>query len=191
MPDRPLEDDIDGLDATRPPATLAAVSELMPLLYEELRRTARRERRRAGAGETYATTALVNELYVKMHRGSEDGQGFATRADFMAVSAIAMRRILLEQARSRMRLKRGNGQANVELDEDLLPAAGNDEQIIAVNDALQDLAKKSPRMASIVECRFFAGYSDRETAEALDLSERTVQREWALARAWLQRALGS
>lgn len=185
----PLDETPDFLDATHPQATLAAVSELMPLLYEELRRTARRERRRIGAGQTYATTALVNELYVKMHRSSDSGQGFATRADFLAVSAIAMRRILLEQARSRMRIKRGGGQADVELDEDLLPATVADEQLVAVNEALQDLAKQSPRMARIVECRFFAGYSDKETAEALGTSERTVQREWALARAWLQRAL--
>ena len=91
--------------------------------------------------------------------------------------------------RSRMRIKRGGGQADVELDEDLLPATVADEQLVAVNEALQDLAKQSPRMARIVECRFFAGYSDKETAEALGTSERTVQREWALARAWLQRAL--
>lgn len=176
----------DTLDARRAPDVLAAVSELMPLLYEELRRSARRERRRLSGGDTLATTALVSELYVRLARSP----GFSTRGHFLAVAAIAMRRILVERVRSQMRLKRGGDVQRVPLNEDHDLAIADDEQVLAVNDALQDLAQRSTRLAEVVECRFFAGYNEKETAEALGLSERTVQRDWATARAWLQRELG-
>jgi RNA polymerase sigma factor (TIGR02999 family) len=178
---------IDTLDAHRPPAVLEAVGELVPLLYEELRRTARRERRRLSGGDTLATTALLNELYLRLARTP----GFNTRGHFLAVAAIAMRRILVERVRAQLRLKRGGGLKRVPLAEADEVVVGSDAQVIAVNDALQALARRSPRLAEIVECRFFAGYNEHETAEALGISERTVQRDWATARAWLQRELGS
>ena len=176
----------DTLDTGRSPAVLEAVAELMPLLYEELRRSAHRERRRLSGGDTLATTALVSELYVRL----ASSPGFSTRGHFLAVAAIAMRRILVERVRAQTRLKRGGDQQRVPLSDEHDIAIPNADQVLAVNDALQDLAQHSPRLAEIVECRFFAGYSEQETAEALGLSERTVQRDWATARAWLQRELG-
>ena len=177
---------IDTLDTGRSPAVLEAVAELMPLLYEELRRSAHRERRRLSGGDTLATTALVSELYVRL----ASSPGFSTRGHFLAVAAIAMRRILVERVRAQTRLKRGGDQQRVPLSDEHDISIPNAEQVLAVNDALQDLAHHSPRLAEIVECRFFAGYSEQETAEALGISERTVQRDWATARAWLQRELG-
>jgi len=176
----------DTLDRQRSPAVLEAVGELMPLLYEELRRSAHRERRRLSGGDTLATTALVSELYVRL----ANSPGFSTRSHFLAVAAIAMRRILVERVRAQMRLKRGGDLQRVPLNDEHDVEIANEAQVLAVNDALQDLAQQSPRLAEIVECRFFAGYNERETAEALGLSERTVQRDWATARAWLKRELG-
>ena len=179
------QDKIDSLDATHAPGVLAAVNDLMPLLYEELQRTARRERRRFAVGDSLATTALVNEVYVRL-AGSP---GFNTRGHFLAVAAVAMRRILIEAIRSQMRIKRGGQFQRVDFEHALEVEIADDEKILAINDALQVLAARSPRMAQIVECRFFAGYSEAETAQALDISERTVQRDWATARAWLQRQI--
>lgn len=176
----------DVLDSLQTPEVLAAVDELMPLLYEELRATARRERRRISAGETLSTTALVSELYVRLSRS----KGFGTRGHFLAVAAIAMRRILIERLRAQLRIKRGSGAVHQSIEDESmeLPVA-DDTQVLMVHEALQQLALRSPRMAQVVECRYFAGYSDAETAEALEISERTVRRDWMTARAWLQREL--
>ena len=100
-----------------------------------------------------------------------------------------MRRILIESIRSQLRIKRGGEFQRVDFDHALEVEVADDQKILAINDALQQLAERSPRLAQIVECRFFAGYSERETAQALDISERTVQRDWATARAWLQRRM--
>lgn len=176
---------VDALDTRRDATVLQAVAELVPLLYQELRQSARRERRRLLGGETLATTALVNELYLRLARQP----GFSTRGHFLAVAAIAMRRILIERARAQTRQKRGGDLTRVPLDEADGVLVADGAHLLAVNEALQALAQRSPRLAEIVECRFFAGYSDPETAEALGISERTVQRDWATARAWLQREL--
>lgn len=176
---------IDSLDATHAPAVLAVVHDLIPLLYEELHRTARRERRKFAVGDSLATTMLVNEVYLRL----ADAPGFNTRGHFLAVAAVAMRRILIEAIRSQMRIKRGGEFQRVDFEHALEVEIADDEKILAINDALQLLAARSPRLAQIVECRFFAGYSEAETAQALDISERTVQRDWATARAWLQRQI--
>lgn len=174
---------LDTLDATHAPGILAAVHDLVPLLYDELHRTARRERRRFAVGDTMATTVLVNEVYMRL----VSSPGFGTRGHFLAVAAVAMRRILIESIRAQMRVKRGGEFQRVGFEHALDVEIADDEKILAINDALQALAERSPRLAQIVECRFFAGYSEKETAQALDISERTVQRDWATARAWLQR----
>lgn len=176
---------IDSLDATHAPAVLAVVHDLIPLLYEELHRTARRERRKFAVGDSLATTMLVNEVYLRL----ADSPGFNTRGHFLAVAAVAMRRILIEAIRSQMRIKRGGEFQRVDFEHALEVEIADDEKILAINDALQLLAARSPRLAQIVECRFFAGYSEAETAQALEISERTVQRDWATARAWLQRQI--
>lgn len=181
----PSADATDRLDATHAPEVLAAVHELVPLLYDELHRTARRERKRFAVGDTLATTVLVNEVYMRLASSS----GFGTRGHFLAVAAVAMRRILIESIRSQLRIKRGGEFQRVDFDHALEVEVADDQKILAINDALQQLAERSPRLAQIVECRFFAGYSERETAQALDISERTVQRDWATARAWLQRRM--
>ena len=173
----------DVLDATHSPEVLAAVHDLVPLLYEELHRTARRERRRFSVGDTLATTVLVNEVYMRL----ASSPGYGTRSHFLAVAAIAMRRILIEAIRAQLRVKRGGEFQRVDFEHALEVEIADDEKILAINDALQVLAERSPRLAQIVECRFFAGYSEKETAQALEISERTVQRDWATARAWLQR----
>lgn len=175
----------DTLDATRSPELLTAVHELVPLLYDELRRTARRERRRFAVGDTMATTVLVNEVYMRLAASP----GFGTRSHFLAVAAIAMRRTLIECIRAQLRLKRGGDLRRVPMEAAMDVEIADDERILAINDALQVLAQRSPRLAQVVECRFFAGYSEKETADALEISERSVQRDWATARAWLQREL--
>lgn len=175
----------DELDRTRDHRLLSAVDELMPVLYAELRRTARRERRRVSAGDTLATTALVNETYARLSGNA----GFEDRGHFLRVSAIAMRRILIERVRAQLTQKRGGDYARVPIEEAEEIQVEDDERIALVDEALQRLALQSTRLAEIVECRFFAGYSEKETAEALGISERTVQRDWATARAWLQREI--
>lgn len=176
----------DALDAQRDPLLLQSAAELVPLLYAELRRTAQRERRRLAGGETLATTALVNELFVRLAHSP----GFNSRGHFLAVAAIAMRRILVERVRAQLRQKRGGDLTRVPLVEADEIVVADGEHVLAVNDALQELARRSRRLAEIVECRFFAGYGETETAAALNVSERTVQRDWATARAWLRRELG-
>jgi RNA polymerase sigma factor (TIGR02999 family) len=176
----------DALDSQRDPLLLQSAAELVPLLYAELRRTAQRERRRLAGGETLATTALVNELFVRLAHSP----GFNGHGHFLAVAAIAMRRILVERVRAQLRQKRGGDLTRVPLAEADEIVVADGEHVLAVNDALQKLAKRSRRLAEIVECRFFAGYGETETAAALNVSERTVQRDWATARAWLRRELG-
>jgi RNA polymerase sigma factor (TIGR02999 family) len=181
----PRDTEPDALERLRSPELLAAVGELVPVLYAELKRAAHRERRRLWGGETLATTALVHEAYARLSRSP----GFESRDHFLRVAAIAMRRILIERVRAQLRLKRGGDLDRVPLSEAEEIEVENGERLAAVNEVLQRLAVRSPRLAEIVECRFFAGYSEKETAQALGLSERTVQRDWATARAWLQREL--
>jgi RNA polymerase sigma factor (TIGR02999 family) len=161
------------------------VDELLPAVYEELRRVARRERFRLSGGDTLTTTALIHEAYLRLARSSS----FASRADFLRIAAVAMRRILVDRVRAQLAEKRGGGARHVEIDEvaDFLVSDG--ERVLAVHEALQRLGALNPRLAGLVECRFFAGYSEPETALALGVSERTVQRDWTLARAWLKKEL--
>ena len=162
-----------------------AVELLVEVFYGDLRRLARRERgRAAGSSETLGTTALVHEAYIRLAR-----QGvFGDRAHFLNTAALAMRQVLVSHARARLRDKRGGGQPAIDIDlVDVL--AESDERIAALDDALNALERSAPRLARVVECRYFAGYSDVETARALGISERSVRGDWTLARAWLHREL--
>jgi RNA polymerase sigma factor (TIGR02999 family) len=159
--------------------------QLMPLFYDDLKRLAHRERSRVGAGATLQTTALVNEAYLKL-RGA---QGWNTDAHFLRAAALAMRHALVNHALARMAGKRGDGVVPLPINDALEVAVEDDASLIALNDALGQLANTSLRLAQVVECRYFAGYDDAETALALDISERTVRRDWALARAWLHREI--
>ena len=172
-------------DAALPAEVNALADQLMPLFYEDLKRLAHRERSRVGAGATLQTTALVNEAYLKL-RGA---QGWNTDAHFLRAAALAMRHALVNHALARLAGKRGDGVVPLPLTDALEVAIEDDATMLALNDALGQLARSSVRLAQVVECRYFAGYDDAETALALDISERTVRRDWALARAWLHREL--
>ena len=168
--------------------TQEGVDALYAALYGELKQSARRERRRVGAGETFATTALVNEAYLKLMNSDQ----WRDRRHFLATAATAMRQVLVDEARSRLAAKRGAGDRGVPLDEAgeiSDPTQSKDASLVALDDALTELAALSPRLAQVTECRYFAGYTDAETAEVLNVNERTVQRDWQKARAWLYDAL--
>jgi RNA polymerase sigma factor (TIGR02999 family) len=158
---------------------------LLPLLYPELRRLAHRSRWRVSAGETLQTTALVHEAFLKLH-GSD---GFNDRQHFMRAAALAMRHILVNIARSAASAKHGAQAVHLPLDDEAdlppMPEVAA-QQLMEVDQALERLRAVSPRWADVVECRFFGGYSDEETAAVLGLSERTVRRDWLKARAWLR-----
>jgi RNA polymerase sigma factor (TIGR02999 family) len=169
------------MDTTVPSPDAAAATMLAEVLYADLMRIARRERRRGvSTPATLGTTALVHEAYLKLSRKP----AFESEAHFLNTAAVAMRQVLVTYARGRLRHKRGEGVAHEDIDSiDIL--AESDEQIVALDEALVALASDTPRLASIVECRYFAGYSEAETAAVLGISERTVQRDWTLAKAVL------
>ena len=174
-------------DLGAPVETRRMAAALMPLMYQDLRRIARRERQRVRAGATLQTTALIHEAYLKL----EHLASFNDDDHFLRACALAMRHILVNHARDRMASKRGGGAANISLDDAPEISGAPDEVILKINDALLSLAELSPRLAQVVECRFFAGYDDAETARALGLTDRTVRRDWVKARAWLRRELGA
>jgi RNA polymerase sigma factor (TIGR02999 family) len=154
-------------------------------LYGALRGMAHRERGRAGRPQTLQTTALINEAFLKMSKDD----GWSSREHFLGTAATAMRHILIDDARARLTIKRGQGVKAVELDEARDAAATSDDELIRIDEALEELAGLDPRLAKVVECRFFAGYSEAETGEIMGISERTVRRDWLQAKAWLYRAL--
>jgi RNA polymerase sigma-70 factor (ECF subfamily) len=168
-----------------------ALQELMPIVHMELRRIARRALRREQIGHTLQPTALVNELYLRLV--DQRRASWASRAQFFAVAAQIMRRILVDHARAQSASKRGGGSNSVLLNEsdgkniDLNSAL----EVLAVDDALTRLANLDNVQARIVELRFFAGLTVEETAHVLGVSPRTIKREWRLARAWLHNELSS
>jgi RNA polymerase sigma factor (TIGR02999 family) len=165
-----------------------ALGRLVPLLYDDLRRVARSQLRRLRIGETLDTTGLVHEAYLRLVDQSR--ATWEDRGHFLAVSAVAMRQILIDYARERTRQKRGGDRVHEPLDEGMAAAVAADaERLLDIDRALQRLAETTPRLARVVECRFFGGLTEQETAEALGLSLRTAQREWLKARAWLRQAL--
>ena len=178
---------IDGQDWSQSlaPEVRALADQLLPLFYDDLKKLAHRERSRVGAGATLQTTALVNEAYLKL-RGTE---GWNTDEHFLRAAALAMRHALVNHAIARLAAKRGDGAPHVSITEGLGVAAEDDSVMVSLNEALVRLAETSLRLAQVVECRYFAGYDEVETARALGISERTVRRDWALARAWLHREL--
>ncbi len=165
----------------------AAADHLFPLLYQELRRIAHRQLARERSGHTLSTTALVHEAYLELVDQSR--AQWVDRAHFLAVAARVMRRVLLEYARQHRAEKRGGGRAPVVLDDALAIAAdARADALIETDDALERLAAIDERLARVVECRFFGGLTDAETAEALGITERTVRRDWVKAKLWLAEA---
>ncbi|MBI2827245.1 MAG: sigma-70 family RNA polymerase sigma factor [Planctomycetia bacterium] len=164
-----------------------AAQRLMPLLYEEFRRLARRYLASERAGHTLQPTSLVHEAYLKLiDQTRVNWQG---RTHFLAVGAQAMRRILADHARGKNRVKRGGGRHRIAIDEQLLVSPKSDADVLVVDEALERLAQLDPRQAKMVELRFFGGLSVEEVAEVLGVSKRTVESEWKIVRAWLRRAL--
>jgi RNA polymerase sigma factor (TIGR02999 family) len=165
-----------------------ALDQIVPVVYEELRQVARRQLRRESPGHTLSATALVHETYVRLlQRRQIAGDD---RSAFLAVAAQTMRRILVEHARRRRRLKRGGGQAPASLPDEVEPALVTDaevDEVLALDAALSRLARMDERAARVVEYRMFAGLTLAETAEALQLSTKTVQRTWTTAMAWLRK----
>ena len=165
----------------------SALDRLVPLVHAELRRLARRQMRRERDGHTLQTTALVNEAYLRLVDLSRIR--WQDRAHFFAMSARLMRRILVDHARSRQYVKRGGGAWRVTFDEALVASAEPAADLLALDDALQALARVDARKSQVVELRYFGGLSVEETAEALHVSPETVMRDWRLARAWLLREI--
>jgi RNA polymerase sigma-70 factor (ECF subfamily) len=163
-----------------------ALDRLTPIVYDELRRLARHYMKRERAGHSLQTTALVNEAYMRLVDYKR--MQWQNRAHFFAISAQLMRRILVEHARRR-NLKRGGGVQHVSLDEAAVVGGAQDADLVALDDAMNALARLDPRKVQVVEMRFFGGLSVEETAEALKVSAVTVMRDWSTAKAWLYREL--
>jgi RNA polymerase sigma factor (TIGR02999 family) len=164
-----------------------AFDSLMPLAYTELREIARRQLRRLRPGETLSTTALVHEAYIKLV--DQDQASWQDRNHFFSIAARAMRQILVNYAVRKQTEKHGGGQVAVDIDEVRLAPRETEAWLLMLDAALVRLETLDPRLPRIVECRFFAGYSEDETAAALDISTRTVRRDWQRARAWLHEEL--
>ena len=164
-----------------------AASQLLPLVYDELRSLAASQMANEKPGQTLSATALVHEAYLRLI----GDQQFENRRHFFAAAAEAMRRILVDAARQRMASKRGGGVEREAIDLMAIAAPVGDEQLLRVHDALDDLARIDPRAATLVELRFFAGMTMHEVAAALGISVRSAHDVWTYARTWLKRAMRS
>jgi len=160
---------------------------LMPLVYDQLRSMARRQLSRRDHGGTLSTTGLVHEAYLKLADQARVPAG--DRAHFFAVASVAMRHVLVDRARARLAGKREGRLERVTLDQDNLPDKDQPESLLELNDALERLTVLDPRLAQVVDCRFFGGLSEEETAETIGVTVRTVQRDWVKARMLLRQAL--
>src|SRR5882724_1988908 len=161
-------------------------AELLPAFYDQLKHIAQRARSRLGGNQTLQTTALVHEAYLRLRHSGE----FTDETHFLRAAALAMRHALINYAAARVAEKRGGGQPHLTLSSAETVGVDSDEGLLALNEALERLSAQIPRLADVIECRFFGGYGEEDTARALGLSVRTVQRDWLKARAWLYRELG-
>jgi RNA polymerase sigma factor (TIGR02999 family) len=165
-----------------------AATELLPLVYEELRKLAAARMANEAAGHTLQPTALVHEAWLRLTRDEPKAQ-FANRAHFFAAAAEAMRRILVDRARRKSANKRGGGWERINLDGVDIAADANDDALLLISESLEKLAKEEPQAAEIVKLRFFAGLTLEEAGQALGFTGRTAKRHWAFARAWLYDAM--
>jgi RNA polymerase sigma factor (TIGR02999 family) len=166
----------------------SAAEQLLPLVYDELRRLAAQRLAQEKPGQTLQATALVHEVYLRLV-DVEQAQHWNSRGHFFAAAAEAMRRILINRARDRGALKRGGNWRQVDFDAITDPLATTDADLLDLNEALEQLGRDFPQAAQVVQLRFFAGLTLDEAASALGISARTADRQWAFARAWLLRAL--
>ncbi|MGI9172245.1 MAG: sigma-70 family RNA polymerase sigma factor [Chthoniobacterales bacterium] len=164
-----------------------AAADLMPLVYDELRQIARACLQRERSDHTLQATGLVHEAYLRLVDQTE--ANWKNRAHFFGVAARVMRRILVDHARKARAEKRGGDWDKLEFNEALLSSPERQVDLVALDDALQDLAKLDPRQSRVVELRFFGGLTEEEAGEVLDVSPRTIRREWRIAKAWLRREL--
>lgn len=162
---------------------------LMPIVYEQLRLIARRQLALRERGSTLSTTGLVHEAYLKLADQSRIAWG--DRSHFFALASVAMRHVLVDRAKARLAQKREGAFRRITLDSENVPGGDEPQALIDLNEAIDRLAVAEPRLGRVVECRFFGGLSEEETAEALGVTTRTVQRDWAKARMLLRRALAS
>ena len=183
----PVPDDVGALLRAWTDGDQRALARLTPIVYDELHRLAHHYLKREHAGHSLQTTALVNEAYLRLVDYKR--MRWQNRAHFLAVSAQAMRRILVDRARRR-NVKRGADAEHVSLDAEAVLCTDRSDDFVSLDDALTALAERAPRKAKVVELRFFGGLSVDETAEVLHVSPITVMREWKSAKAWLYRELG-
>ena len=160
-----------------------ASEDLLPLVYDEWRRLAAARMAQEAAGQTLQPTALVHEAWLRMVKDGE--RSWENRAHFFGAASEAMRRILIENARRKSRLKRGGDRARVDLDALELAGATPDDKVLLIDDAIERLESEDPEKARIVVLKFFGGLTNQEVAESLGVAERTVERQWAFAKAWL------
>ncbi len=183
----PRSAEVTGLLKAWSDGDRAALERLTDHVYSELRRIARRYMRNERAGNTLQTTALVNEVYLRLV--DVKGIEWQQRAQFFAIAAQLMRRILVDAARARGAQKRGGGAIQINVDGALVMSPERDASLVALDDALEVFSKLAPRQAKVLELRYFGGLSEEETATTLKISLRTVRRDWSFAKSWLTREL--
>jgi len=166
-----------------------AAEELLPMVYNELRRLAATRMAQESAGQTLQATALVHEAWLRMV--GDGDRSWQNRAHFFGAAAEAMRRILIENARRKSRLKRGGGQVRLNIEELELAATTPDDKVLLIDEALARLQVEDPQIARVVTMKYFGGMTNQEAAESLGVTERTVERQWAYAKAWLFRDIRS
>lgn len=164
-----------------------ALAQLVPLVYGELKTLASRQRRKLPSHETLNTTALVHEAFIKLTGG--ESREFKDRCHFFAAAATAMRHLAVDYARRKRSARRGGGKADLQIDGMDIGVPDRTETVLAIDQALTRLSERDQRMARVVECRFFGGMTEEETAAVLGVTERTVRRDWTKARAWLHAEL--
>lgn len=184
---RPSPDDVTQLLIAWSGGDESAGEQLMPLVYEELHRLAHRHMSRERGSHTLQTSALVNEAFVRLV--DQKKAHWQNRAHFFSIAAQMMRRILVDYARTRRYSKRGGDWKQVTWDEELFPCSEQNAALVALDDALNELASIDDRKRKVVELRYFAGLSIEETSEVLAVSPGTVMRDWTLAKAWLKRSM--
>ena len=171
----------------QPPGRRESLDRLLPLVYDDLRAIARRQLEVRAGGGTLSPTGLVHVAYQKL--AAQDGVTWKDRGHFVAIAALAMRHVLVDRAKARFAQKRGGAQEAVTLDDAVIPANEQAGILMRLSDAIDELAAVEPRLAKVIDCRFFGGFTDEEIAEALGITARTVQRDGAKARMLLRRAL--
>jgi RNA polymerase sigma factor (TIGR02999 family) len=182
----PTEPDLARLEASAVEPEIRHIARvLLPVFYEDLKHIAHRARSRLGGNHTLQTTALVHEAFLRLG----PSRGFANETHFLRAAALAMRHALINYAEARVADKRGGGGVHLTLSQAADFVVQTDEGLLALNVAVEQLAIQEPRLADVVECRFFAGYSEEDTARVLGMSLRTVQRDWFKARTWLYREI--